>query len=427
MKIIGKRLTSSVALTAAVLLSPLPACSDALLIPPQRPVPKTYFGLHIHRATATRWPEPTFGAWRLHDAYVGWFSLQPSPSQWRFQLLDRYLQLAAADGVELLLPLAFPPRWASAQPDLKGPYQPGSSAPPKTINDWRNYVQQIAQRYRGRIREYELWNEASEPGFFSGTQEELLELAREAYQVLKEVDEENRLLSPSAVGVGGHLRWLEDYLHRGGRYADVINYHFYVPEHPPEIMLSRIHQVRVILKRLGLEDKPLWNTETGWRIENGDGTPEIAGAVDHRWLQLSAAQGAAYVARALVLGWAAGLERFYWYAWDNQNMGLVEPGSGRLKPAGQAFRSVSDWLIGNILQQCSEKQGGLWECTLLRSKGDEAKIVWSTAESRRYCLTPKRGQSIQAHLLSGDSNTLATGCTNVTQQPVMLVQAADSG
>jgi len=418
-----KYLAYKITLVAIFLLSASVGYSKQVLIPPQVAIPKTYFGLHIHRATPAKWPDVEFGSWRLHDAYVGWFSLQPAPMKWRFNLLDRYLKMARPAGVELLLPLAFPPRWASAKPDLKGPYQLGSSAPPKELIYWRDYVEKVAVRYKGQIREYELWNEASEPGFFSGTQEDLLALAQEAYAVLKRVDPNNRLVSPSAVGTGGHLRWLAAYLEKGGsKFADIINYHFYVPKYPPEMMLSRIHDVKVILQRLGLQDMPLWNTETGWRIANGDGTPENAAAVDHRWLKLNAEQAAAYVSRALILGWAAGLERFYWYAWDNQNMGLVEPSNNKLKPAGMAYKTVSKWLIGTKMKRCSEESSGLWECILERGVGEQARVIWSAKGKTGYCLPPTWAGG-QAYYLDGKNSPVSTACIKVDQMPIMLVPA----
>ena len=54
----------------------------------------------------------------------------------------------------------------------------------------------------------------------------MLELAREADSVLKQVDETGLVVSPSATGQAG-IAWLERYLQMGGgAYADVIGFHF---------------------------------------------------------------------------------------------------------------------------------------------------------------------------------------------------------
>ena len=55
-------------------------------------------------------------------------------------------------------------------------------------------------RYRGRVHAYEIWNEPNHPDFFSGRPETMLELARQAYQILKQVDGSVIVVSPSATG-----------------------------------------------------------------------------------------------------------------------------------------------------------------------------------------------------------------------------------
>ena len=81
-----------------------------------RPVPASFFGMHIHHAGgATPWPEVPFAEWRLWDAGVAWPSIEPRRGQWQFAELDRYVDLAQHAGVGLLLPLGLSPGWASAR------------------------------------------------------------------------------------------------------------------------------------------------------------------------------------------------------------------------------------------------------------------------------------------------------------------------
>ncbi|PIX97174.1 MAG: hypothetical protein COZ24_06665 [Hydrogenophilales bacterium CG_4_10_14_3_um_filter_63_21] len=254
-------------------------------------MPDSYFGMHIHRAVLpqpwlpnsdklTPWPAVEFGSWRLWDAYVAWPSLEPEKGKWNFATLDKYVAMAKLTGVDPLMPLGLIPAWASARPDEPSGYRPGNAAEPRDIEAWRNYVRTVATRYKGRIRAYELWNEVNIKHFYSGNPEKLVELARVAYETLKAVDPEIIVVSPSVVGAGGHLKWLDDYLAKGGgQYADVISYHFYVPKDAPEAMLPLIRQVQAIMRKHKQDHKPLWNTETGWWIANTDGTPEDAGIV----------------------------------------------------------------------------------------------------------------------------------------------------
>lgn len=327
----------------------------------RKPVSELYFGMHIHRAdSSTPWPQVKFGSWRLWDANVGWPDLEPERGRWNFGRLDRYVAMARFNGTDILLPLGRTPRWASSRPDEKSGYGPGQAAEPADIQDWRDYVRTVGLRYKGHVREYEIWNEPNDNGFFSGTPEQLLALQREAYRILKEIDPENIVVMPAAVHA---YQWLDNYLSLGGAdYADVIGYHFYVPKDAPEAIVHEIEGVRSLMSEHGVANKPLWNTETGWWIANTDGTPDTGG-VSPTWKRLAPGQGAAYVARALILGNWAGLDRFYWYAWDNEGLGLIEPRTKELKPAARAFGTVQNWLVGKTIESCSSTDS-VWTCSV---------------------------------------------------------------
>src|SRR5256884_3286953 len=175
------------------------------------------FGLHIHHLPQpTPWPRVSFGSWRLWDAYVVWPNVEPQKGQWDFSHLDGYISLAESHSVEILLPLGLTPAWASSRPKEKSGYEPGNAAEPRNISDWSEYVREVATRYKGRIHAYEIWNEPNLSDFFSGRPDTMLELAREAYGVLKQVDETVLVVSPSATGQTG-IAWLEHYLQKIGR------------------------------------------------------------------------------------------------------------------------------------------------------------------------------------------------------------------
>ena len=232
-------------LCLASMLAIVPAiCAQLVRTPtPASTIPHTYFGMHIHGMVTPRpgntrpagWPTVPFGSWRLLAAYVDWPQLEPARGQWNFAALDRYLQLAEQHHVEVLLPLVLSPAWASSRPNEKSSYSPGNAAPPANLDDWQTYVRTVATRYKGRISDYEIWNEPSVRTFFSGTPDEMVALTREASRILKEVDPRNVVVSPSAAE--GGTSWLDQFLAAGGgKYVNVIGYHFYV-RHDPEAMV----------------------------------------------------------------------------------------------------------------------------------------------------------------------------------------------
>lgn len=377
-----------------------------------RATPPDYVGMHIHRSDqGTKWPAIAFGSWRLWDAYVSWPQLESRQGQWDFSRLDRYVAMAKIKNVEILLPLGLSPQWASARPYEKSGYSPGFAAEPKNIEDWRHYVHTVASRYKGRIHQYEIWNEVNIQGFYSGSVETLARLTCEAHKVLKEVDPENILVSPSVVGVGKHLEWHAKLMEQGiGTCVDAIGHHFYVPKSTPEAMVQDIGKVREILRLHGAGHLPLWNTEAGWWIENTDGSPETG--IDTTWKRIPAKDLASVVARALIIGRAEGLERYFLYAWDNKSMGFVEPSTQSLKPGAMAIEDVYRWLQEWRLGTC-EPQKGIWLCALKNDSGQEAWIVWADKETHIWS-PPRRSVTWQAFEAGQGTQKSRTGFTTLS-------------
>ena len=345
---------------------------------PTELIPASYFGMHIHRADrGTKWPGREIGAWRLWDANVVWLDIEPQPGVWDFSRLDRYVSMAASTGTEIDYPLAMSPPWASARPEEKGVYsktKKGDAAEPAKLEDWEDMVRTVVRRYKGRIRSYELWNEVNTgTGFYSGTPEALLALQKSAYRIIKQEDPAALFVSPSVVGESDQqLGWFDKYLGLGaGNYADVIGYHMYVPRKPPEEIAGLVQKLRRIMVRHGIADKPLWNTESGYRM---DFRQERVVAADPSWPALSPERAEAYVVRALLLGWWAGIDRFYWYAWDNSDLGLIDP-AGNVTAAGKAYLTTVRWLVGSSLKSC-KRTGPVWVCAIER-RGRNAWLVWN--------------------------------------------------
>jgi hypothetical protein len=129
--------------------------------------------------------------------------LEPRKGEWHFETLDRYVELAERRGVGLLLPLGLSPAWASSRPFEKSIYGPGNAAEPKDIKDWRTYVKAIATRYKGRIRDYEIWNEPNLKRFWAGDVGHMVDLTREASAVIHGIDPGSTVVSPSATNADG--------------------------------------------------------------------------------------------------------------------------------------------------------------------------------------------------------------------------------
>lgn len=314
-------------------------------------------------------PVPT---WRLWDADVTWADLQPNKGQWNFERLDRYVSLAQQHGTSILLPLGGSPTWASARPQVRTNYQPGFTAEPANMDDWRAFVRTVVSRYKGRIQAYEIWNEPNLKDFWTGTTDQMLALTKEASQIVHSVDPHAIVVSPSATADYG-IPWLAEFLKKGGgQFVDVIGFHFYVNPHTllPEDMVPVIQSVQQVVSDIGLVNKPVWNTETGWLNPARFESDEFA---------------AGFLARAFILSWAAGVQRFYWYAWDNRSLAIVtyKEDSHTITPAGYAYKVTEQWLVGAQMDGCTESADHTWTCQLNRA-GRKEWIVWNPQGSHKF-------------------------------------------
>ena len=406
------------------------------LTPPSRPVDLGYFGMHVMRLAVrqpwysygnllTAWPSVPFGV--LRPAYANWHNLQPKPGRWDFSALDQYVSMAGQHGAEVMLPLCSPPQWASARPDEKSPWgqaAPGGAAEPSSLSDWSRYVQTVAERYKGRIRRYEFWNEPNAIGhtpFFTGTVETAVALTVEARRVLKSVDPANTLAGPAGTGRGKELNWVDVYLAGGAKdHLDALSYHFYVAHGAPEAMIDYVSRFRALMSKHGLGDLPLVNSESGWVIANEKSPSSHLGA-DDNWPVLSQDMAAAYVSRALILGWALGLAGYHLFCWDHFSMGLVEPTTKEIKPAGVAYGKTVEWLLGATMTSC-ELDHGVWTCALRQTDGSKARIVWRDHDGQSPWAIPGTWGAASAQFLDGIRQTLTPGPTQIAlgPQPVLL-------
>lgn len=336
------------------------------LIPPNKPVPLSYFGIHNHRFhDPTMRPTIDFGTWRLWDAGVAWSQLQPKKNEWRFGRLDFALNVASTSGLEVLMTFGRTPAWASARPVDRSFYGLGEAAPPRDMADFANFVRQVATRYAGRIKLYEVWNEPASGGMFSGTVEQMVEMTKIVDEEVARVDPGARIVCPSPAK-HENLGWFRRFVSAGGaNYCDIIGYHFYTDSEQPEDKLKLIREVTGILEENKLSSKPLWDTESGHAI----GVAKYADS--------TAASASGHIARWLILEWASGVERFYWYSWDHDRLGFKHPNGVARDKAILAYKRVQQWMLGSTFKSCS-KSGSLWNCEILLGDGNVANIVWTS-------------------------------------------------
>lgn len=451
-------------------------------------IPSAYFGTHFHRLPV--WPGvgKAIGGQRLWDAdgiptknasgayqdnpvgasWKGIYGSGPSSPNWSG--FDAQVNRAVANGAELIMVLGGAiPTWASS--DQTGAagcnnYGTGTHAPPNAANDdqiWRDWVTAVATRAKGKVRYWEIWNEPYQCSSFVKDPKRLADLVAKARRILKAIDPNNVVLSPSLdlndnTFLDRYLQVAKAAYPAGEAYGDIWAFHGYpnlagkwldervaktspslsypsaesliVSRTEPETTYDTEHLVlntKMVLKRFGQDTRPMWDTESGYLVASAAGGGANDGA------------GAEFVARHYLLAWAAGLDRSYYYAWDQRSD--VDPATGTrywavagaresvegdfnftTTKAGTAYAQVSKWLAGATLAGINKNADGVgtWVMTLKRGTAVSV-VVWNpawTANGSTISYTPAPALSRRSDLMG--VVTSVAGTSTITSSPVLF-------
>lgn len=370
---------------------------------PSEPIPETYFGFHINKLGSHNvWPDLSAGLLRLWDTGTCWCHLQPESNRWNWVRADYYLQHVQrfSPATQVMMTLGITPEWAAPKTGKRS--YTGSSAPPCDLETWRIYVKTVGERYRGRIRYWEVWNESDYAGFYTGTITQMVQMARVAWEELKAIDPQNQILTPNITQAG--LGWLDDYLTAGGgAYADIVSYHNYPPA-TPECAVAGYAAVQDIVRAHGLTRKPIWNTE---------------GAIEAKTV-FTEEDAMGVVARTYLVQWAQGIRNFNWYCWDihwpggaNLSQDLLR---AELAPGGKAYRTVARWLVGSTLLQ-RRVEGSTWLLDLQEASGQRVRIAWTTQGTATITL-PATWNAWGYETLRGETSSLPHATPTIGSAPL---------
>ncbi len=130
-----------------------------------------------------------------------WSAIEPEPRHFVWKPLDEAIAAAIGAGLQVVVVLAYTPKWASLAegPDLAEPaiY---SREPAKRIADWEALVSAVASRYKGKVNQWQVWTALSLP-LFRGTATDYLALVRAARAKTKASDPTSRIVLASAYGI----------------------------------------------------------------------------------------------------------------------------------------------------------------------------------------------------------------------------------
>ena len=221
-----------------------------------------------------------------------WQDLQDANGTIYWGELDRVVNEASASGVNVLLSVVRAPTWASEN---------GTHGMPSRRNfaKFGDFMRQMAERYRGKVQAYEIWNEqnyAIENGGTVAPAAFYVDMLEYAYKGVKAGDPYAIVVSGSPTPTGDNrqnvavdeLIYFEQMfkIQKFWDNVDVIGAHFGGAYNPPdtkwpdnpgpgpgwqnssEFYWRRIEDVRAKIVNSGHGDRQIWVTEVGWATAN---------------------------------------------------------------------------------------------------------------------------------------------------------------
>lgn len=218
-------------------------------------------------------------AWRDIEPFEG-----AEPDWWK---PDQVVEQVEAAGLQLLARLDRQPFWSQEEE-----YPPLENAPPADLQDFGRFCGAMAERYRGRIAAYQVWNEPNLSREWGGEPPDPVtyaELLRVCYEAIKEADPQAIVISAGLAPTGTtppvampDTQYLEEMYDAGAAaYFDVLGANAPGYAAPPEMSpaeaeteyghrfftFRRVEDLREIMVANGDAGKQIAILEMGWTTD----------------------------------------------------------------------------------------------------------------------------------------------------------------
>lgn len=240
-----------------------------------------------------------------------WKDMEPSPGDWRFNESDRIIAEAEARNLQVVARLGIVPDWAHSTEIVSSG---NTDIPPDDLDQWAHYCGTVAERYRGRITAYQIWNEPNlsrEWGNHAPNAAAYVELLAACSEAIRALDPDAILISAGLAPTGN----MDDsatrddiylnQMYEAGfqQYIDVVGVHavgYDAPEVGPDdavekgrqrfMSFRRVEDMRKIMIEHGDAARQVAILETGWT------TDEVN--PHYSWFAVSEEQQGEYLVRA---------------------------------------------------------------------------------------------------------------------------------
>ncbi|NWJ47722.1 MAG: hypothetical protein HXX08_17860 [Chloroflexi bacterium] len=281
----------------------------------------------------------TGAGWNREE--LRWDMVEPYSGRWDWGFTDEAVNKSTERGLNVLGLLSY-----NVDRSGGGRAQPNYSMP--DINAWRTYVATVVNRYKDRVRYWEIWNEPSDTKYFNIADfnqraQNYAQLLQVSYDTIKGIDGGLQVVTGGISGFD--VPFLEEVIARGGSGKfDILGVHPYVnfPASPESKYWSdtQLAYFEAFAARVG---KPVWATEFGWDTRGPTSVDEN--------------RQANYIARASVEGLASALQKMFIYQFrdDGVNLqdgyGIVRNDWVTPKPAYVVYKNLITRLNGATFKE----------------------------------------------------------------------------
>jgi hypothetical protein len=225
------------------------------------------FGVNAHVASPEMMRTLVQGGIRWFRLDIDWDVVEAREGAPNWAALDVAIDELRGHHAALLGSIAYTPAWASGA-DPQAPPARRRGLMPRDPGRYRAFVDAVLERYGNSFHALSIWNEPNQEVFFRGTRAQYLtEIWRPGLERLRD-------RAPHIVRCGPDLSssppkkpldWLAAALDAAGDLLDVVTHHQYDGGERVERRADAIGEIRSLVDRKGLADRPLWITETGWK------------------------------------------------------------------------------------------------------------------------------------------------------------------
>lgn len=287
------------------------------------------------------------------------------------------------------LAVAAPPGASSAPPrGLYEEWNDWTEEDGDPINYWGRFVHKIVSRYGNRVKHWEMWNEPEWSDFWTGTSADYAQLLKVGYQATKDACPDCTVLfgglhyweNPS------YFRWVLNTLDadpeaaQHNHFFDVMSVHLYSRS---ASIYDEVVNIRSGMRAYGVADHPIWLTETGapvWDDVSVDPDP-----TKHEW-SATQEEAAAFVIQSYANAWAAGVEKYFFFRTNDQDMGeyfgLIR-NDQTLRPAYVAYQVAAGYMISPTLVSRQVYTDGARSVTLWGTPHGKLSVFWNAAPISR--------------------------------------------